>query len=94
MNFWRKVLTAGRQGKYFQFSSWISICRNRTCKKLENRSKANVFMSKVNFEYCRDFALSGEISLIINFRFMQYFLLELKDFILSKYFVTFNDNFE
>ena len=31
--------------------------------------------------------------MIINFRFMQYFLIE-KDFILSKYFVTFYDNFE
>ena len=32
--------------------------------------------------------------MIINFCFMQYFLLELKDLILSKYFVTFYDNFE
>ena len=32
--------------------------------------------------------------MIINFRFMQYFSLELKDFILPKYFVTFYDNFE
>ena len=32
--------------------------------------------------------------MIINFRFLQYFLLELEDFILSKYFVTFYDNFE
>ena len=32
--------------------------------------------------------------MIINFRFMQYFLIELKDFILSKDFVTFCDNFE
>ena len=31
--------------------------------------------------------------MIINFRFLQYFLLELEDFILSKYFVTFYDNF-
>ena len=30
----------------------------------------------------------------INFRFKQYFLLELKDSIPSKYFVTFYDNFE
>ena len=32
--------------------------------------------------------------MIINFGFVQYFLLELKDFILSKYFVTFYDNFK
>ena len=32
--------------------------------------------------------------MIINFRLMQYFLFELKDFTLSKYFVTFYDNFE
>ena len=32
--------------------------------------------------------------MIINFRFLQYFLLGLEDFILSKYFVTFYDNFE
>ena len=32
--------------------------------------------------------------MILNFRFVQYFLLELKDFILSKNFVTFYDNFE
>ena len=32
--------------------------------------------------------------MIIIFRFLQYFLLELEDFILSKYFVTFYDNFE
>ena len=32
--------------------------------------------------------------MIINFCLVQYFLLELKDFILSKYFVTFNDNFK
>ena len=32
--------------------------------------------------------------MIINFCFMQYFFLELEDFILSKYFVTFYDNFE
>ena len=32
--------------------------------------------------------------MIINFRFMLNFYLELKDFILSKYFVTFYDNFE
>ena len=32
--------------------------------------------------------------MIINFRFLQYFLLEPEDFILSKYFVTFYDNFE
>ena len=32
--------------------------------------------------------------MILNFRFMQKFCLELKDFILSKYFVTFYDNFE
>ena len=32
--------------------------------------------------------------MIINFRFMQYFLIEFKDFILSKYFVTFYDDFE
>ena len=32
--------------------------------------------------------------MIINFRFMHDFLLELTDFILSKYFVTFYDNFE
>ena len=32
--------------------------------------------------------------MIINCRFVQYFSLELKDFILSKYFVTFYDNFE
>ena len=30
----------------------------------------------------------------INFHLMQKFCLELKDLILSKYFVTFNDNFE
>ena len=32
--------------------------------------------------------------MLTNFRFMQYFLLELKDFIPSKYFATFYDNFE
>ena len=32
--------------------------------------------------------------MIINFRFMQYFLIELKYFILSKYFETFDDNLE
>ena len=32
--------------------------------------------------------------MIIIFRFMQYFLLKLEDFILFKYFVTFYDNFE
>ena len=32
--------------------------------------------------------------MIINIRFMQYFLIELKDFTLSKYFVTSYDNFE
>ena len=32
--------------------------------------------------------------MIINFRFLQYFLLELEDFILSKHFVTIYDNFE
>ena len=32
--------------------------------------------------------------MIINFRFMQYFLIERKDFTLPKYFVTFYDNFE
>ena len=32
--------------------------------------------------------------MIINFHFLQYFLLELEYFILSKYFVTFYDNFE
>ena len=32
--------------------------------------------------------------MIINFRFMQHFLLEIKYLILSKYFVTFYDNFE
>ena len=32
--------------------------------------------------------------MIINLRFLQYFLLQLEDFILSKYFVTFYDNFE
>ena len=32
--------------------------------------------------------------MIMNFRFMQYFLNELKAFILSKYSVTFYDNFE
>ena len=51
MNFWREFLTVRRQGKSFQFGSWISICRNRTCKNFENRSKTNVFMSKKNFEY-------------------------------------------
>ena len=50
MNFWREFLTAGRQEKCFQFSSWISICCNRTCKNFENRSKTNVFMSEMNFE--------------------------------------------
>ena len=32
--------------------------------------------------------------MILNFRFMHYFSPELKDFALSKYFVTFYDNFE
>ena len=32
--------------------------------------------------------------MIINFQFLQYFLLEHDDLILSKYFVTFNENFE
>ena len=42
-----------------------------------------------------DFALGREISLDNKFSFYAiFFLLELKDFILSKYFVTFNDNFE
>ena len=50
LNFWREFITAGRQGKCFIFSIWISICRKRTCNNFENRSKTNVFMSKMNFE--------------------------------------------
>ena len=48
-DFLREYLTAGRQGKYFLFCIWISICRNRTCKFFENRSKINVFMAKMNY---------------------------------------------
>ena len=50
MKFWQEYFTAGRQGKCFLFSSWISICSKRTCKNFDNWSKTNVFMSKMNFE--------------------------------------------
>ena len=70
----------------------ISICHNRTSKTSEKRSWDNVFMAKMNFK--RDFALAGEISMIINLQFRQYILFEHDDLISCKYFVTFYEDFE
>ena len=57
MDFWREFLTVGRQGKYFLFSIWFSICRNRTCKNFEIVKKLTFLSPKRILN--RDFALDG-----------------------------------
>ena len=48
LNFSGKFFTVGGQEKYFLVKIWISICRNRTCKKFENRSTDNIFIAEIN----------------------------------------------
>ena len=47
--FLARIFDCWGAGKMFLFCNWISICRNRTCKNFENRSKTNVFMAKIIF---------------------------------------------